>query len=666
MRYRQGWKALNRLLHEDRSFSGHERNCAFLNTRSEDGSMRFADISAASGLDFDDDGRAVALADWDFDGDLDIWITNRTAPRIRLLRNNDASENHFLSIVLQGDGQGTNRDGVGARVEVVLDGENSLPLVKTLSAGDGFLSQSSSWLHFGLGKAKKIRQLIVHWPGGQRTEYDDLEVDRRYVVDQQSGQARPWTAPADRATLVASRQEPLKSSGVARTVLPARRLLPTLRAAGTDEPLNTQISRPTVISIWSATCASCVQELQEYTKHAGQLRKAGLDVIAINLDTIENDSRNGDQILEEIGFPFTTASGTIELVRSLDVLKRAIFDRWRTLTVPTSFLVDEDGFVFVLYQGPVQVRQLIEDLKLLKVPSDQLRRYSSPFSGRWIMPPPTADPLQVTSRLIDEAMVSNGIEYLERHARIAEEPQLGSDVQEPGDLFYVLATLLRDQQQMDESAEAFRKAIEHRPNDFRFRRDFASLLAITGQLDEAAEQLLQSLRINSRDISVQRKLAFLRMAQGDMSAAINRFRTVLDVRPNDVACWYNLANAYRKDGQLEQAVQAYRRTLEIQPGMTLAANNLAWVLATHPQEGVRNGAEAVRWAEQVCERTRHAQPSFLDTLACAYAEIGEFEKAVATATQAVEMLEHKGESTAAADIQVRLELFQQQQPYRDD
>ena len=139
-RYRQGWKALNRLLHEDRSFSGHERNCAFLNTGGDVRRQPFADISAASGLDFDDDARAVALADWDFDGDLDIWITNRTAPRIRFLRNNHVSSNHFLAIQLIGNGKTTNRDAVGARVEVVLAGDQNAPLLKTMTAGDGFLS----------------------------------------------------------------------------------------------------------------------------------------------------------------------------------------------------------------------------------------------------------------------------------------------------------------------------------------------------------------------------------------------------------------------------------------------------------------------------------------------------------------------------------------------
>ncbi|NIP95375.1 MAG: hypothetical protein GWO24_18795, partial [Akkermansiaceae bacterium] len=59
LRYRQGWRALNRLLHENRSFSGHEKHCAFLNCGpGPDGRERpFADVSSAIGFDLADDGR---------------------------------------------------------------------------------------------------------------------------------------------------------------------------------------------------------------------------------------------------------------------------------------------------------------------------------------------------------------------------------------------------------------------------------------------------------------------------------------------------------------------------------------------------------------------------------------------------------------------------------
>ena len=81
-----------------RSFSGNERNCFFINL----GNGKFADISGLSGLDFPDDGRAISVTDWDNDGDLDLWITNRNAPRLRLMRN-DTKEVNFISLRLSGN-----------------------------------------------------------------------------------------------------------------------------------------------------------------------------------------------------------------------------------------------------------------------------------------------------------------------------------------------------------------------------------------------------------------------------------------------------------------------------------------------------------------------------------------------------------------------------------
>jgi len=136
--YTEAFKALYRLQAQGKSHSGHERNCVFLNT----GGARFANISAASGLDFDDDGRGVAYVDWDQDGDLDLWVFNRTAPQIRFFKNDTPRDGRFLAVRLEGTNG--NRDGIGARVQLHLEGPSGpFTLTRTLYAGRGFVSQSS-------------------------------------------------------------------------------------------------------------------------------------------------------------------------------------------------------------------------------------------------------------------------------------------------------------------------------------------------------------------------------------------------------------------------------------------------------------------------------------------------------------------------------------------
>ncbi|MFT7443317.1 MAG: hypothetical protein ACI9AF_000212, partial [Granulosicoccus sp.] len=115
--YRRHLKRLNELISDGGSLSGHERNCAFLNV--EGG--KFATVSAVSGLDFSDDARSPVSIDWDRDGDLDLWVANRTAPQLRFLRNDTQESNHFVSLRLRGTT--SNRDGIGARVEIWSDWE---------------------------------------------------------------------------------------------------------------------------------------------------------------------------------------------------------------------------------------------------------------------------------------------------------------------------------------------------------------------------------------------------------------------------------------------------------------------------------------------------------------------------------------------------------------
>ena len=96
----------------------------------------------------------MALVDWDHDGDVDLWLTNRTAPRVRFFRNDYPRRHHFLSVRLRG--RSCNRDAIGARLELVMAGWGTKKRIKTIHAGDGFLGQSSKTVHFGLGAEDKI------------------------------------------------------------------------------------------------------------------------------------------------------------------------------------------------------------------------------------------------------------------------------------------------------------------------------------------------------------------------------------------------------------------------------------------------------------------------------------------------------------------------------
>ena len=104
-----------------------------------------------------------------------------------------------LALRLEGNGKTTNRDAIGARVEVVVSSQPSekrqLKSIKTLRAGEGYLAQSSRWLHFGLGSTEGIEKVVVRWPDGRIEQFTGIISDRLYRLIQGSGEAREIDIP---------------------------------------------------------------------------------------------------------------------------------------------------------------------------------------------------------------------------------------------------------------------------------------------------------------------------------------------------------------------------------------------------------------------------------------------------------------------------------------
>ncbi len=110
--YEQGWSAINELIRADGTWSGYERNIFYANN----GDGTFSDISGAIGLDFLEDGRSFALADFDHDGRQEVFLKNRNGPQLRVLKN--VMESLPPSIAFRLRGTKSNRDAIGAVITV--------------------------------------------------------------------------------------------------------------------------------------------------------------------------------------------------------------------------------------------------------------------------------------------------------------------------------------------------------------------------------------------------------------------------------------------------------------------------------------------------------------------------------------------------------------------
>jgi tetratricopeptide (TPR) repeat protein len=118
--------------------------------------------------------------------------------------------------------------------------------------------------------------------------------------------------------------------------------------------------------------------------------------------------------------------------------------------------------------------------------------------------------------------------------------------------------------------------------------------------------------------------------------------------------------------QFSDAIHHYQRALELDTNSVPALNNLAWLLATAPDPGLRNGKEAVRLAERACRQSEFKEALLLGTLAAAYAEAGRFDDAVATAQKARELALTNGQKDVADANERLLELYKSRQPYHQE
>lgn len=370
------------------AFSGRERHCAFLNRH--DGT--FANVSSISGLDLPEDGRGAARVDWDGDGDLDLWVSNRTGPQLRYFRNDLETSNTHLTLELEG--RTSNRDAVGARVEVYLEGE-SVPLVRSLRAGSGFLSQSSKRLHFGLGSDAKISRVVVRWPEGLREEHTSFAAGSNYRLVQGADQAEILPRRNAKALPVNPSAPPSAPSEV-HTLTHSLTPLPPLRYrpwSGSPTPVfrgNPRLpDRPVLLNLWASWCVPCQSELAEFEKHHDQLAAAGLDLVAVSVDPLgpDGDLAAAQRLIRRLAPSLASGTASPALIEKLQLVHDMTFELHTDLPVPTSFLIDSRGRMAAIYKGAVPVSRILADAKKIDLSTDERRAASLPFPGRWFSPP---------------------------------------------------------------------------------------------------------------------------------------------------------------------------------------------------------------------------------------------------------------------------------------
>jgi tetratricopeptide (TPR) repeat protein len=213
--------------------------------------------------------------------------------------------------------------------------------------------------------------------------------------------------------------------------------------------------------------------------------------------------------------------------------------------------------------------------------------------------------------------------------------------------------------QRDEAMTEYRKALEVDPKAAEAYGNLGNALLGERKMDEAIAAFREAVRLQPGLAEAHDNLGNGLLNRGEIEDAMSEYREALRLKPTYANAHSNLANALLRKGLGEQAMAELRQALKLEPGNAAYQNALAFLLATAPRPDLRNGREALALAKSATEASSGGDPVYLRTLAAAYAEVGDFTSAAATAEKAIEMSEaHSKGSALTGQLRRELQIYE--------
>jgi len=189
----------------------------------------------------------------------------------------------------------------------------------------------------------------------------------------------------------------------------------------------------------------------------------------------------------------------------------------------------------------------------------------------------------------------------------------------------------------------------------------AEVLAQMNRIDDAIAEIEQIASAEPTQIELKMQLALYYLVDKKPSKAITAYTDVLNVDSENFLALRSRGDAYLNLGKHAEAIEDFEKALKLQSDDPALLNNLAWVLATSPDEEVRDGDRAIDLATKACELTNYNKPHILSTLAAAFAESGNFDSAIEWSQKAVNM----DDPEHSDQLKQELASYKQGQPWRE-
>ncbi|WP_348267792.1 FG-GAP-like repeat-containing protein [Edaphobacter paludis] len=571
--YERGWNAINELIRADSSWNAYERNVVFANNR--DGT--FSEVSGIVGLDFLEDSRSFALADIDHDGRLEVILKNRNAPQLRVLHN--AMKELGDSIAFRLRGHKSNRDAIGAAITVET---GTITQTKYLQAGSGFLAQHSKEVFFGVGRPQGTLRAKVRWPSGLVQQFESLPVNHRIEIeeDNPSFAAKAFIA----APQAYAKAEPpptlaqLPSQVETWLITPLKApefSLPDL--AGNTRELRQFRGSFVLLNFWATIAPLCREQLRGLQQHRAAFVAAPLEIVAVNIDDATGTPTARSMAAEEkLSFPVVFA--TEEVAGIYNIIYRYLFDRRRDLAIPTSFLLDGEGMIVKVYQGPIDPTRVLADMRAAPKTAAERRQRAIPLKGE----------------LFQGSFQRNDFTY---------------------------GVALFQHGYLDQAAESFQQVIASKPNDPEGYYNLGTLNLRRNNFEQARPYLEQALKLRPNYPEAWSNLGMMSAQEGHPADAIKNFQQALLLRPDYEIALLNLGNVYRRQGAFEKAEECLSHALKIQPDDPEVSYSLGMLNAQ------QNQLQAAAGYLQKAIELRPGYPEALNNLGIIFVRLQNYENA---------------------------------------
>jgi tetratricopeptide (TPR) repeat protein/peroxiredoxin len=389
-----------------------------------------------------------------------------------------------------------------------------------------------------------------------------------------------------------------------------------------------------LLNFWATTASLSREQLKLLHRKRSSLAASGVKIVAINVDSA-SDANKARSFATQEGLAFPVLFATEDVAGIYNIIYRYLFDRRRDLPIPISFLVDREGMIVKVYQGPMEPERVLEDVKSVPTTAADRMRRALPFGGT----------------LYQSGFLRNDFTYgvaMFQHGYLDEAAASFQQViaAKPNDAegYYNLGTLSLQRHDFSQARQYLEQALKLRPNYPEAWNNLGMMAAQDGHADEAIQNFRQSLLLRPAYATAMLNLGNVYRRQGDFEKAQECLSHALEIQPDDPEANYSFGMFYAQQNQLQRAENFLQKAVQLRPGYPEALNNLG-VLYVREQDYAKAEAQF----KSCVQASPNFDQSYLN-LARLYVMQNDKEKAKAVLQELLRVQPQNANAKQAMDV----------------